>query len=360
MSSVAGPTAHLEASQTATVRDPRPTLRHVGPSVATVLLGLLLLATLTYLYVDAFWGGTGPVDAALVAIAALLALVGFTMTLATSLPAKAPRRGDIVVATAGTAFALLLTRNMEMPLLVAVGVIGLALGVASLPGGPLDAAAAGCGFTGMFTGLVGPSVNLPWHWVMIAGVVSGVLFSVIGPAVLSGVGARMGTVAFLAGSGVYLLARVAGEHPSPVIPPPIGALTHWSVLPIAMAGALVTWALTWRTPVPFVMAAGAGALLVCGAMAVALPELSDVLGSAWVGGSLIGSATPARLPTALWIGLAGIIYGALMLHFEGPLTGHIGVLGATATVACLAVAGIEWLIHAPGIRVPVGRITSAR
>jgi len=33
------------------------------------------------------------------------------------------------------------------------------------------------------------------------------------------------------------------------------------------------------------------------------------------------------------------MYGSYMLHFEGPLTGHVGVIGATGTIAVFIAMG---------------------
>ena len=45
---------------------------------------------------------------------------------------------------------------------------------------------------------------------LIAGAVAGLLWSVIGPCVLPGVGGRLGLVAFMASTGIYWLGSVLG------------------------------------------------------------------------------------------------------------------------------------------------------
>ena len=359
MSGVPGPAAHLEASETATVRDLRDGYRRYRPSPLTLVLGVALLLALAALFVDGIWMRAVGVDILFVAVVGALALLGFLLSLITSRPARAPRGIDVVVAVLAAVFAQFLSREMRIPVLVALGITGGILGCAALPGGPLDFMASASGYTGMFTGMLQPGPTLPWAWVVAAGLLAGVLFSVIGPAVLPGVGARMGAVAFLAGSVIYLAAELTGTDAPPLLPADATGFANWSMLPVGLAGALVTWTLTHRTAMPFVMASALPSLIVCGLMQVVLPASVPVLGSAWVGGTLIASAAPERLPTAFWIGLAGVVYGALMLHFGGPLTGHVGVLGATATIACMATAAAEWLIYTRRLSVLVARIAPA-
>ena len=339
------PLAHLEASETAAVRDLREGYRRYRPSVITLVLGAAILVSLVFLYVDGLWARAVGPDVVFVALVGGLALLGFALSLITSLPSRRPRARDVTLGLMGAVSAQFLTRELDMPVLVAIGVIGCALGIAALPSGPLDFMASAAGYTGVFTGLLQPGPTLPWAWVVVAGLLAGVLFSVIGPAVLPGVGARMGAVAFLVGSVVYWCAERTGTDAPSLLPVDTTAFSNWALLPVGMAGALVTWALTHRTTMPFVLASGLPLLAVCGVMCVALPDQMAVLGCAWSGGTLIASAAPERLPTAFWVGLAGVVYGALMLHFGGPLTGHVGVLGATGTIACLATAALEWLLH---------------
>jgi hypothetical protein len=357
MSTYVTPTAALEASETAGVRDLRMGYRQYRPSHVTIVLGLALFAALAYLFVSGFWLRVGSVvDLIFVAAVGVLALLGFVLSLITSRPARWPRAVDVLLAIAAAVFAQFLTRDMRIPVLVAMGITGCVLGVAALRGGPLDFMSSAAGYTGMFTGLLQPGPTLPWGWVVAAGALAGVLFSVIGPAVLPGVGARMGAVAFLAGSVVYVVAEWMGATAPPILPGDATGFMNGAMLPVGMAGALVTCVLTRRTTMPFVLASALPSLIVCGVMSIALPGSVPVLGAAWVGGTLIASAAPARLPTAFWVGLTGIVYATLMMHFGGPLNGHVGVLGATATIACLAIGATEWLVHTHSVGALVARV----
>ena len=357
MSADRSPTAVLETSETAGVRDLRAGYRQYRPSPVTIILGLALLAALVYLFVNGFWLRVGSaIDLVFVALVGVLALLGFVLSLITSRPARMPRVVDVLLGIAAALFAQFLTREMRIPVLVAMGITGCVLGVAALPGGPLDFMSSAAGYTGMFTGMLQPGPTLPWGWVVAAGALAGLLFSVIGPAVLPGVGARMGAVAFLAGSAVYVVAEWTGAATPPILPGDATGFMNGAMVPIGMAGALVTCVLARRTTMPFVMASALPSLIVCGVMNIALPGSVPVLGSAWVGGTLIASAAPARLPTAFWVGLAGIVYALLMMHFGGPLNGHVGVLGATATIACLAIGATEWLVHSRSVGALVARV----
>ena len=192
-----------------------------------------------------------------------------------------------------------------------------------------------------------------------AGLLAGLLFSVVGPAVLPGVGARMGAVAFLAGSVVYLLAEITGNDAPSILPADATGFGNWAMVPIGMAGALVTWALTHGRAMPFVLASGLTSLAVCGVVALTVPHGAS-LAAAWFGGTFVGGVGTGRLPNAGWVGLAGLVFGLLTLHFSGPLAGHVGVLGATATIACLAVGALEWVVLAPPVQRRVARVIGRR
>jgi hypothetical protein len=250
---------------------------------------------------------------------------------------------------------------MGIPLLVAGSIVAVCLGFAQVWDGPLDAMSAGAGYAGTTVGLVPQYVTQSSWLVIAAAVICGVLWSLVGPSVWDGVGGRMGSVAFIAGSVVYLAADALGlERSHRLLPLHMSELAHWSVVPVGAIAAVLTWVLVQRLDVPFVLASGLLSLIVCVGLNLTQPIPASVLDAAFFGGTFVGGTAPRRLPNVAWVAGAGALYGALMLHFAGPLTGHIGVLGATGTMGCLAMAGCEWVVLHPRINGAAGRLAHRR
>lgn len=312
----------------------------VRPTPWTYALGAITLASLAAMYVVAFVLGAEPLPLGIVVLAGALACVGAAAAVRASLPLVRPRAGDLIAGAAAAAMTLLFTRGMGVPALVAVSLVAILLGVMASRQGFLDRTAQGAGYAGAFVGLIAPGITLHTAWVVLAGAVAGLLWSVIGPCVLPGVGGRLGLVAFMASAGMYWVAGALGHESGALLAPGVDGLTHMAMVPVAAAGAIVTWVLIERAGWDFALASGLTSLAVCGVIDLSMASgLAPVLGSAWFGGTMVGLSVPERLPTAGWVLLAGLAYGAFMLHFEGPLTGHVGVIGATATIGVFVSMG---------------------
>ena len=347
-------------SETAPLRTPadlRAALRRYNPTPGAWILAVVFTAALGTVYACSFFLHDRPVVWLLTFLVGLLALLGLLLGLVTSSCVCRPRAVDLVVALAGAGMAQYLTREMQMPLLVGGAMAGTLLGIAQLWDGPLDSTAAGAGYTGVVAGMVAATITLHEVWILAAGVIAGAVFVMMGPTVLPGVGARMGTAGFIGASFVYLSADVVGAERPALIPPPSSHLPHWGLVVVAVAGALFTWALVNRGGVPYVLASALPSLLLVSITAATLPtHLAAVLGVAWFGGTFVGGTGLNRLPTAVWIAVAAALFGALMLNFEGPLNGHAGVVGVTASIACLAASGLEWLVHARRVAHLIDRV----
>jgi hypothetical protein len=98
-------------------------------------------------------------------------------------------------------------------------------------------------------------------------------------------------------------------------------------------------------PLPLIAVIAVAAFAVVGTAfgVAALPggPLDHLAAGAAYSGAFVGGSSVQRMPTALWLGLSGLLYGAFMLHVEGPLSGHVGVIGATGTTAAVAVLGVR-------------------
>ena len=247
------------------------------PTPWTYALGAVTLLSLAGMYGLAFVAGAEPLPLAAAAIAAILAAIGAISAMGVSLPLVRPRARDIAAGTGATAMAMFLTRDMEIPALVTVSLVAIVLGVMTVPTGPLDIRAEGAGYTGAFVGLITPSLTIPVSWVIVAGAVSGLLWSVIGPCVFPGVGGRLGLVAFMASSAVYGVATVLGDDRTHVLLPQVGGLAHAAMVPIGAAGAIITWVLIQRCGWDFALASGLTSLLVCGSLALWGPPAIEVV-----------------------------------------------------------------------------------
>ncbi len=310
------------------------------PTPWTYALCGLQLASLAIMYVVAFVLGAEPLPLSIVVIAGALAAIGAWAGVRGSLRVPRPRVRDVLTAGAATALALFLCREMAVPPIIAVSLVAITLGMMAAPRGPLDHLSRGAGYVGAFVGLLAPSITVPSPWVVASGAVGGLLWSMIGPGAYSGVGGRLGLVAFMASSAVYWFASSLGYEQGMLLVPDVNGLAHAAMVPIGAAGAVITWVLINRRGWDFTLASGVTSLAVCGCIAISdMGTLSPVLATAWFGGTMVGLSTPARLPNAAWVAAAGMMYGAYMLHFEGPLQGHVGVIGATGVIAVFVAMG---------------------
>jgi hypothetical protein len=310
------------------------------------------------MYIIAFVMGAEPLPLSLVIIALVLALIGAAIAVRDSVAVPRPRVSDVAAGAAATAFSLLLCREMGIPALVTVSITAIVIGMMTAPRGPLDDRAEGSAYVGAFVGLLAPTITVPSGWVIVAGAVAGLLWSLIGLYVMPGVGGRLGLVAFMGSSAIYWLATALGYDHGKVLLPEVQGMAHMAMIPIGGVAAVLTWMLIQRRGWDFALASGVTSLAVCGGIHMAdMGALEPVLATAWFGGTMVGLSTPARLPNAGWVTLAGLMYGAYMLHFAGPLTGHVGVIGATGTIAVFVAMGAlrvgTWVM--PRLRGEVGR-----
>ena len=311
----------------------------------TYALAALTLAALVAMYVFAFVMGAEPLPLAVVIVALILAIIGAALAVRDSLAVPRPRVRDVAAGATATAFCLFLCREMGIPALVTVSIAAIIIGMMVAPRGPLDARGEGAAYVGAFVGLLAPGITVPSAWVVLAGALAGLLWSVIGLSVLPGVGGRLGLVAFMGSSAIYWLATALGYERNAVLVPDVQGMAHMAMIPIGGVAAVLTWLLIQRRGWDFALASGITSLLVCGGIHLAdMGALEPVLATAWFGGTMVGLSTPARLPSAAWVTLAGLMYGSYMLHFEGPLTGHVGVIGATGTIAVFVAMGALRLV----------------
>jgi len=178
----------------------------VRRTVWTYALAAVTLGSLIAMYVVAFIIGAEPLPLAIVVIAIILATIGALVAVRDSLRVPRPRMADAAAS-------------------VCTAVI---IGMMVAPRGPLDVRSECSAYTGAFVGLLAPAVAVPFGWVLLAGGLAGLLWSVIGPYVLPGVGGRLGLVALMGSSFVYWLAsRRWGTSTKPSCCPRCRAWRIW-------------------------------------------------------------------------------------------------------------------------------------
>ena len=148
---------------------------------------------------------------------------------------------------------------------------------------------------------------------------------------LRGLVGVIGATAFMASVGVYQAADLLGERDIPSLLPPPGGLANWAVVPIGATSALVVWLLMNRLGWSLPMASGLSSLRVCGGLALwGPPPVAASFATVWFGGNAVGAVAAWRLPNAGWVAVAGLLYGVMILRFQGPLQGHVGAIGSFA------------------------------
>lgn len=300
----------------------------------------LLWTALAVVVVVSFWRHQTWTNRGLLAAVILLALRGVALTRDAG-HLERPRREDPLLSLIGAAGALTLMRAGHAAPILAAALIGVGGGLGvrwfrgarDYHGAPI--------YVGAFVGITSPLVLRDDRWVLAAGLLAGVVWSLSRDAWV-GVGGKMGTMALLATSGVALVAREFHQRG-----PGTRALdAHGIVVLAVMIGA-------GAAPLTFYLShsRGWGAVLgssvptVAFALAVSLtpatwPVHGAVLSYLWFGSSFVGMTTPVRLSRpALAVPLAGVLFTWLAFRFGPYLAGVGGTAGFAALVAVFAVRG---------------------
>lgn len=309
----------------------------------TYVLAAVMSLALAIVYVTSF--ALAPDFGLRVSVAALgvFAAVGVYLAIRSSTFAAHPRVVDVASAMVSTLFTFFMSRDLGVQPVASAALVLVTIGLAAQPLGVVDGRAARAAFAGAFVGLIGPSITVPWYWVALSGAIAGFLWSMIGPSIMPGFGGRIGLMAFLGSAIAYKTADLVDGAGNVALLPPTGGLPTWAVVPVGVAGALVTWTLYNRTSLHYVACVGIPALAVaCGvAASPSLGSTGAVLATAWLGGAALAGTALTRLPNAAWILLAGLLYAGLMVRFTGPYQGHAGAIGVLAFIAELAVFGFR-------------------
>lgn len=313
------------------------------PNAGTYVLATAMFVAMLVVYVTSFIAASNIWLRVVAAALGIFALVGTWLAVTSSHPASRPRLMDATCALIATLATFFLARDLGVQPVLAASIVLLSFGLSAQPLGLVDDRAARAAFAGTFVGLIGPSITVPWYWVALSGVIAGLLWSMAGPTTMPGFGGRIGLAAFMGSAIAYEIADFFNGRGNLALVPPTDGLPTWSVVPVGVASALVTWTLCNRTNLNYVTCVGLPALVVsCGiALSPTLGREGAVLATAWLGGAALAGTALSRLPNAAWIFVAGLLYAGLMVRFTGPYQGHAGAIGVLALIAELGAFGLR-------------------
>lgn len=320
------------------------------PPAMTRPHALLMAGVLLVFYLDGFVLGA-PVALLLVwALLGVVVLVGF-LRHAGHGPVGRVQWPEVALAALAALGVLALTRGASASVVLATALVGAA-------GGALEAAGrsrhrwqgvAAPVYCGAFAGMTSQLVLGHPAWVVLAGGLAGLVLSVLSDS-WSGIGGKLGTIAFLGGLGATGLALVSGAIGAGA---PLHAFTgveRWLVLIASLLSPLLTHRLSYYWGFGVVLGSALPSMLVALLLALLPPSLElapGPLAAMWLGASFVGMTAPERLaPRPLPLLLAmGLLFALLSFSFAPRLAGIGGDLGATAAVSVFAVLGARVLVR---------------
>ncbi len=219
-----------------------------------------------------------------------------------------------------------LSRTLALGAVVASAVVGLMAAAIF----PQHAAAIYCG---SFVGMCSSSYLTSFHELMIAALIAGMLFS-ISEDVLSGMGGKLGTIAFVGA----LLAGLSFRRQFVILSIPSSEVA-WRIVLAAIAATILTFWLSTNRKLGPVRASSLVGLL-GGLLAPAIfPQVGESLAVVVICASFTGMSSPERMPFLWMVLAAGLLTGIIFLYSFSIFGGAGGKLGTIAFGASLAVWG---------------------
>jgi hypothetical protein len=263
---------------------------------------------------------------------------------ATSVPAAGQLLlNDVVHVVLGAMAVQLAIRTGGMTAVQAAPVVG---GLAWLSGriGLLDQRVLPASlYCGAFAGMTSSHVLPDTRWVIVAGIMAGIIYS-LARQFWVGIGGKLGTIAFAGTTLTVIVARLAGwNHGDPAASPIDGSL-KWAVFGVAIVAAPLTFWLSEHCKFGAVCASAVpSAVLGLGINLLSSPWQVKILplAGAWLGASFAGMTSMERVAGRLWmLPLLGLIFGFLFVGTGPRVHGFGGLLGTTALVSVLAALGL--------------------
>lgn len=200
-------------------------------------------------------------------------------------------------------------------------------------------------YAGAFVGITSPLVLHSFWWVLVAGLLTGLIWSLSRDAWV-GIGGKMGTMALISTFAVSLVARSVHQRG-----PGTHALDAHAILSVAFLvggiAAPITHYLSHRRGWGAVLGSSvptAAFSLVMAELPLAWVPHGNVLSYLWYGSSFVGMTTPERIARSFWaVALAGLLFTWLALRFGPVLSGMGGTAGVTALVSVFTLRGVQSL-----------------
>jgi len=196
-------------------------------------------------------------------------------------------------------------------------------------------------YAGAFVGITSPLVFANFWWIVLAGLVTGFLWS-ISRAAWVGIGGKMGTVSLIAATSVAFVARWLHQRGPGAAPLDVRGIGFWVTL-VGVAGASLTFWLSHQCRWGAVLGSAAPTAAFSFAMALGHSWThghGEALSYVWYGSSFVGMTTPTRLRRpSLTIPAAGLVFAWMASRFGPALSGLGGTAGVTALIAVFAVRG---------------------
>ncbi len=311
-----------------------------GAGKSLLPAGCCLLVGLFYL--SAFFPKHPAWEAAAFILVGLGVLAGLHHS--TSVPAAVPLYlDDVVHVVLGALSVQLAIRSGGMTAVQAAAMVG---GLAWLSSriGLLDQRVLPASlYCGAFVGMTSPHVLPGTSWVILAGTIAGILYS-LARHFWVGIGGKLGTIAFAGTALTVMVARLTGWNHADAAASPIHGLWLWAVAGVAIVAAIVTF---WLSE-PCKFGAVCASAIPSAILALGVHLLSPAwqvkmlpLAAAWFGASFAGMTSMERLAGRYWmLPLLGLIFGVLFAGAGPRVHGFGGLLGITALVSVMAALGL--------------------
>jgi hypothetical protein len=328
---------------------------HAGSRATSLSVRVGVAALLLLFYVDAFLRTGLWSTRVLFGVLLVPAAIGLIVTTRDLPSALRPRAADIAFALVAALAVAVGVRELGLAPVVAAALVGVVAAITSTLHNRLASAAVPL-YCGAFAGMTSELVLAEWPAVAFAGLVAGVLVSLL-RATWDGVGGKLGLLAF---GGVFLttlVARAFGAMGSGAPVLELDRADRFALIAVAPIAAAVTWALRHRGISPVMASAAPTAVFALVLLALddrtpvgdVMPFAYTPLCVAWFGGSFIGMTAPGRVGGRLWpLLIAATLFGVLQIGFKPRIAGFGGDFGASAAVAVLVLLGVIELARLAG------------
>lgn len=194
-------------------------------------------------------------------------------------------------------------------------------------------------FCGSFVGMASQMLVGSMFSLILAGIIAGIVFVIIGSRVFQGFGGKMGTSAF-SGCVVMLLLNGNQIAGTPISESSVIALT----LVYSVLSAVLTYSISVRLKFGPVLASSVAGLIGGLVLPMVYMEYGSILAAVSFCASFSGMASKERFPNELGMILVGVVTSLIFVFSYAFMVGAGGKLGTIALASNIAGAGIISII----------------